>query len=251
MSTNPVPMEVEGGVATLRIDRPEVHNAIDAQTASALEARLDQIEADKEIRVIVLTASGEQTFCAGGDLKYFATLTDEKAVQAMSHRMQRLLDRFYRGHRVTVAAIAGNAYGGGCELLTACHFRISVADATFSFRQAANGIITGWGGGLRLFRQLGRGPALRLLLTAENCPAEEALRLGFIDQIVARENLMLETYALAAKICSNDPRAVSAFLELSQEIYRSDTETFRERETDLFAQCWAEGSFGDVLKRFT
>ncbi len=168
----------------------------------------------------------------------------------MSHRMQRLLDRFYRGPRVTVAAIAGNAYGGGCEILTACHFRISVPDATFSFRQAANGIITGWGGGLRLFRQLGRGPALRLLLTAEDCPADEALRLGFIDQVVSCERLMEETYAFAAKICRNDPAAVAAFLELSQEIYRSDTETFRERETDLFAQCWAGGKFGEVLNRF-
>ncbi|MDJ0836450.1 MAG: enoyl-CoA hydratase/isomerase family protein [Acidobacteriota bacterium] len=242
--------EFADGIATLTINRETVHNALDADTMSQFEAAITRIEEDDSIRTIVLTGAGEKTFCSGGDLKYFAGMTEEKHVLAMSHRMQRILDRIYHGPRVVIGAVNGNSYGGGCEILTACHFRIAVEGAHFSFRQARNGIITGWGGGLRLFRMVGRGRALRLFLTAEDTTAEEALRVGFIDQIVPRENLMDEVLGLARKIHENDPRAVAAFLELSRQLYRDDIDTFRERETALFAECWTEGKFHEVLARY-
>ena len=237
----------EDGIATLTINRPQVHNALDAATMADLEAAVARIDEAKEIRTIVLTGAGEKTFCSGGDLKYFATMNEEKHVLAMSHRMQRLLDRIYHGPRVVIGAVNGNSYGGGCEILTACHFRIAVEGAHFSFRQAKNGIITGWGGGLRLFRMLGRGRALRLFLTSEDTPAQEALRVGLIDQIVPRAQLMDEVYGLAHKIQANDARAVAAFLELSRQLHRDDLDTFRERETALFADCWTHGKFNEIL----
>ena len=250
MTDAPLLTHFEDGIATLTLNRPEVHNALDAATMNALEAVTERIDNDKKIRTIVLTGAGEKTFCSGGDLKYFSGMTEEKHVLAMSHRMQRLLDRIYHGPRVVIGAVNGNSYGGGCEILTACHFRIAVEGSHFSFRQAKNGIITGWGGGLRLFRMLGRGRALRLFLTSEDTPAEEALRVGLIDQIVPREQLMDEVYSLARKIQANDARAVAAFLELSRQLHRDDLDTFRERETALFAECWTEGKFHKILSRF-
>ena len=183
--------------AIVTINRPQTHNAINETTMAELEDALDHIEADSNVHSIILTGAGEKTFCAGGDLKYFATLQTRKLVTQMSERMQAILRRLWEGPRVVVAAINGQAIGGGCEILTACHRRVAVDGAHFSFKQAANGIITGWGGGARLFRLIGTAQSLQLLLTAEQIDASEAKRIGFVDQVVVPELLLTVALELA------------------------------------------------------
>src|SRR6185503_3118889 len=189
-SNNAVVFESENGIGTIQLNRPEVHNAVNQSVIEALETTLDKVAADDAVRALIITGAGSTTFCAGGDLQYFATLdTREKGIE-MSRRMQVLLDRLWSGQKPVIAAVNGQALGGGCEILTACHFRIAASTANFAYRQAANGLVTGWGGGMRLFHLVGRTPALKLLLTGDSIDAAEALRIGLIDQIEEPQNLL-------------------------------------------------------------
>ncbi|RMH74583.1 MAG: enoyl-CoA hydratase/isomerase family protein, partial [Calditrichaeota bacterium] len=198
----------------------------------------------------ILTGAGPTTFCAGGDLRYFATLTTREACLHMSRRMQALLDRLYFGDRVVIAAVNGQALGGGCEILTACHFRIAAESAVFAFRQAPNGIITGWGGGRRLFRLIGRSQALRLLLTGERIDAAGALRLGLVDQVVPADQVLPTARALAESITCHAPEVLAAFLKLARAVEEMPPEKVAELETQLFADLWIQPPFQEFLRKF-
>ena len=145
---------IEDHWALITLNRPEVHNAIDDQAMAELEEVLDFIEGNPDLKAIIITGAGHKTFCAGGDIRYFATLNTREACVAMSQRMQAILTRLYKGERPVIAAVNGQALGGGCEILTATHIRYCVPTARFAFRQAPNGIITGWGGGERFLSQV-------------------------------------------------------------------------------------------------
>ncbi len=237
----------KGTTGILRLNRPQVENAIDGQTMAALEQHLDAIEAAHDVRVLILTATGTKTFCAGGDLSYFATLRPRAAGVAMSERMQAILGRLANGPRPVIAAVNGNAWGGGGEILTACHLRLATEHARFGFRQAAMGVVPGWGGGARLFRQVGRSHALRLLLTADTIDASEALRIGLINSVVSMDGLMAEALDLAARIACNPPNAIAAMLDLAQTIETGDSTVnhtkITARETELFGDCWEREYF--------
>ena len=248
-STDAVEFELRDHLALVRLNRPAVHNAVDEEVMSRLEALLDEIEPQSEIRSLILTGAGTETFCAGGDLAYFATLTSREEGLAMSRRMQALLNRFEAGRFFTIAAVNGQALGGGCEVLTACHYRIASASATFSYRQAPNGLITGWGGGVRLLRLVGRSRALRLLLTGERIGANEALRVGLVDQVVASGELLDASLRFAQVVSEQPAGAVRAFLELVSP-GAGDHVALIDRETELFGDLWVGEDFRSVLSRF-
>jgi enoyl-CoA hydratase/carnithine racemase len=236
------------GVITL--NRPVVHNAVDEATMARLESILDRIESEPRMRALILTGAGDVTFSAGGDLKYFALLETREAAVAMSERMQAILARLYEGERVVIAAVNGQALGGGCEMLTACHFRIAAKDARFSFRQAANGLITGWGGGTRLFSLVGRAHALDLLLTSRVIDATEALAMGLLDRAVPADRLMDEARQLARAVCANPALSVRAFLDLAHTIDCRPRDDAVRRETELFGDCWIGKDFRRILRTF-
>ncbi len=247
---DPVLFETEGPVGIVTLHRPAVHNVVDDTVMARLESILDQLDSQPAVRALILTGTGDRTFCAGGDLKYFATLKTRAEGLAMSQRMQAILRRLHEGGRVVIAAVNGQALGGGCEILTACHFRVAAETAHFGFRQAANGITTGWGGGARLFALVGRTRALDLLLTSRILDAEEALTMGFIDRIVPRSQLVVEARNLAEQICANPADAVRAFLELARAVDQGDRRAMVRRETELFGERWESEAFGRVLARF-
>lgn len=238
------------GHALIRLNRPAVHNAINEEAMDRLEEILDELEKRAEIVSVILTGSGEATFCAGGDLRYFRTLRTREQALRMSRRMQAILERFYHGRRVCIAAVNGQAYGGGCEILTACHFRIAVPDAQFSFRQAANGVITGWGGGVRLFRLLGRSRALRLLTTSETIDTATAVQMGLVDQVVPRDALLGTAAELARRIAANPAPAVRGYLELLRTLDEQGAAAAAEVETNKFADLWVEDDFQSWLAKF-
>ena len=237
-------------IGIITLNRPGVHNALNQKMMQLLARTVDQVYQDPDIVVVILTASGNTTFCAGGNLKYFSTLKTSPEAYEMSRFMQEVLNKLWLGDRVVIGAVNGQAFGGGCEILTACHFLYSVPDATFSFRQAANGIITGWGGTTRLIRKLGRGKALKLLLTATEFTAAEALQMGFIDQVVPRDELMPSVLKFAREITVRPPAVIKAFLELTLiNDPRNLTDQF-EKESRLFSQLWVARDFQDWLNKF-
>lgn len=250
VNDQPLDFEIHGNTAVLRLHRPEVHNSVNAEMMAALEKQLDRIEANPDIRAIVLTGAGSQTFCAGGDIRYFATLKTRESCLVMSLRMQAILQRLKYGKRVVISAINGQALGGGCEIITACHIRIAASHAEFSFRQAPNGIITGWGGGKRLIRLVGKTRALRLFLVGERINAQEALRIGLIDQVVEPEMLLPAALELANRINQNSRAAVEAFLELAALAETADWETVRKFETEKFADLWVGEDFRKFVHQY-
>jgi enoyl-CoA hydratase/carnithine racemase len=246
-----VDLELRERIALLRLNRPEVHNAVDERVMEGLEGHLTTIQARHEIATIVLSGAGRDTFCSGGDLRYFASLPTREQGLAMSQRMQAILDRLYTGDRVVLAAVNGTALGGGCEILTACHLRIASAEASFSFRQARNGVVTGWGGGVRLFRLLGRGAALRLLLTSETLSSKEALRMGLVDLVVPPDEVLPTCIEMATRIAECSEGAVSGFLRLVRCLEEKGATAARELETELFGDTWVSPEFKAILARYT
>lgn len=232
------------GVGLVRLNRPAVHNAVDDAMMARLETILDDVEGRPEVRVLILTGAGERSFCAGGDLAYFAGLESREDGLAMSRRMKALMARLAGGPRPVLAAVGGDALGGGCEILTACHLRLAVASARFSFRQAAMGVVTGWGGGPRLLTLLGPGRALRLLLSADTIDAREAHRLGLVDFLAeSREQLLDDAWDLARRIAANAPRPIAAFLELARVHATRGAEAADQLETELFGREWVGDHF--------
>ena len=249
MSESAATLELTGNVAVLTLNRPRVHNAVDQTMMAALEHALDRIE-QSPARAVVLTAAGERSFCAGSDLRYFATLTEADQVRAMCARIQAILDRLYLGERPVIAAVNGNAHGGGCEILSACHLRLAPAEVRFQFKQAGMGVVTGWGGAQRLFRLLGTGTATRLLVTGRAFGGDEAVRLGFVDMLVPAEQLMAEAVALGEQIAAGAPLAVSSFLSLARAFHELPADQARALETDLFVARWSEPWFQQAMTRF-
>ncbi len=237
-----VELELHGPVALLRLNRPAVHNVVSSATIERLEEHLATLDECSEVVVLVLTGAGEKTFCAGSDLDEITRLEDASAARPWMRRMQRILDRLQSGPRAVLAALNGSAYGGGCELLTACHLRLAPDTAHFSFRHAALGLTTGWGGGGRLFRQLGRSRALRLLLTADTVDAAAAFELGLIDRVLPRHQVLAETFEMAERIAANNPASLRGFLRLSDAVESLPGGETIELENELFHELF-EGDF--------
>ncbi len=247
-----VTFETTDGIGVIRLNRPEVHNAVDAAMMEALEAILDLVDHQPGLRALILTGAGRRSFCAGGDLKYFAGLASREDGRAMSRRMTAALRRLADGPRPVIAAIGGDALGGGCEVAVACHLRIAAPDARFSFRQAAMGVVTGWGGGVRVLRLLARSHALRLLLTAETIDAAEARRIGLVDFVVERDDqLMAEATALARRVAAKPPESIAAFLELARTYDSGGVEAAEQREAELFEQGWVGEHFRRKVAEWT
>lgn len=246
-----VELELYNGdrIAVVRLNRPEVHNAIDGAVIERLEEIVDHLEAIDPYAV-VLTGAGERTFCSGGDLTYFTDLSPEDAL-VMSRHMQEILRRLEDGPRPVIAALDGHVHGGGSEISVACHLRIARAGITFSFRPAALGVITGWGGGRRLWRLLGRSTAMRLLMLAEKIDAQEALRLGLVDQVV--EGSALEkALEWADRMTHNSRGSIRGFLAFDRAWRATPQETTAQQrlvaeETSLFGELWSGEDFQQTL----
>ncbi len=235
-------------VVIVQLNRPGQSNSVNDIVMEQLETILDDL--NDKIQIIILTAAGDKVFCAGGDLRYFSTLKTRSDGEAMSLRMQAILRRLWEGDRVVIGAVNGKALGGGCEILTACHFRIVSEDGTFQFVQAKNGLTTGWGGGVRLLRLLGRTQALRLLITGECIDACEAKRIGFVDRVVSGDSLESAALEMAREISNNSPSAVRAFLKLVSCDDRFEVERLTNLETEFFADSWESNDFREALSVF-
>jgi enoyl-CoA hydratase/carnithine racemase len=245
MSAPKVQLEIRGRLAIVRLNRPRVRNAIDGESMAELE-RI-QRALDRRVEVVVLTGAGDRAFCSGGDLSYFRSLPARAEGRAMSLRMQRILDRFWLGQRVVIAAVNGDAVGGGCEIVTACHLRVAARHARFEFRHARIGASTGWGGGRRLLSQIARAHALALLVTAEAVSAEEALRVGLINQVVDRQDLRATALRLARAVLETSAGSRGAFLALHRALSAPPARAAR-LETELFLERWVSAEFRDRLR---
>lgn len=203
---------VQDGVAQVTVNRPEKYNALNRQVIAELDECWDLIERDASVRAVVLTGAGEKAFVAGADIGELATL---EPVEAQRHaaRGQRLFSRIESLAKPAVAAINGFALGGGLELAMACALRVASETARMGQPEVKLGILPGYGGTQRLPRLVGKGNALGMLLTGEPISAQEAYRIGLVQQVVAPAELLPAARLWAQKILANGPLAVAFCLD--------------------------------------
>jgi enoyl-CoA hydratase len=202
----------DGAVATLTVNRPKVLNALNTQTLDELRRAILELTHDESVRAVILTGAGEKSFIAGADINELSVLTPaggrEHAIAG-----QHVFDLVEHMSKPVIAAINGYALGGGCELAMACTIRIAADTAKLGQPEINLGLIPGYGGSQRLSRLVGRGRALELLLTGDQIPAAEALRLGLVNRVVPAAELMIEAKKLAATFAAKPPIAVRYILE--------------------------------------
>ncbi len=199
----------EGHVTVITINRPEASNALDSESAAALDAALRSFESDSGARVAILTGAGEKAFCAGADLRARAEPDMTPAERALS-RGDPSLVRDPGLTKPTIAAINGYALGGGLELALICDIRLCSSNAVFALPEATVGSMPGSGGTQRLSRAVGPGTAAYLALTGDRIDAGEALRIGLVMRITETGALMAEARAIAQRVAANAPLAVRA-----------------------------------------
>ena len=206
-------LEMRPPLAIVSLDRPKVLNALNAATFAELDAVFAQLAADPAVRVILLTGAGGRAFAAGADISELAATSPENA-KAFALRGQAVFRKIENLGKPVIACIQGFALGGGCELALACTLRIASDDARLGQPEVKLGVIPGYGGTQRLPRLIGPSAALKLLLTGEIINAQEALRLGLVDELVPPAELLTRAEALAQAIAANAPLAIAETLRV-------------------------------------
>jgi enoyl-CoA hydratase len=207
-----IQVERRGSVAIATLNRPEKLNALSRETVAALSATFTSFEKDAELRAVILTGAGDRAFSAGTDLTELIHVPADEA-RAVADRGQQLCNQIEQSPVPVIAAINGIAAGGGCELALACHLRVATPNARFSLPETKLGIIPGYGGTQRLTRELGRARALELILTSGSISAEDALRFGLINRLVAAAELLATAEELARELAQLAPLAIRACLQ--------------------------------------
>jgi enoyl-CoA hydratase len=205
MNNSYLTVEQDGQVAILTISRPERLNALDHQILVELDEALDELEADDQVGVIVITGAGEKAFIAGADIQELARIVTVKDALDQALIGQRVFSRLDEFPKPVIIAINGYALGGGCELALAGDIRIAAENAKFGMPEINLGIHPGWGGTQRLSHLVGRSRAKMLIFTGDTIDAQEAWRIGLVDQVVAKESFQETVLALAKKIASKSP----------------------------------------------
>ena len=176
--------QLDDDVAILKINRPEVLNALDKEVAAELYTAIDIAGADDKIKVIIITGAGERSFCAGGDIRYVANI-DPIEAERYATFMHGLLNKIENLEKPVIAAINGYALGGGCQLALACDIRIASSNARLGQPEVTIGIPPGWGGTQRLSRIVGPAKAKELIYTGKMITAKEAERIGLVNKVVS------------------------------------------------------------------
>jgi enoyl-CoA hydratase len=245
--------EIKGSIAYVTVNRPKVLNALNTPTWSDLRKAFEDARDDAAIRGVILTGAGDKAFIAGADISELAHLSGFEAEQS-SRFGQEVLDLIENLGKPVVAAVNGFALGGGCETAMACSIRIAVESARFGQPEVALGLVPGGGGTQRLPRLVGKGRALQLILGGEMITAQEAYRLGLVNEVVAAADLIPRAEAIVKKIASNAPIAVKLALEAVNKGVEAGQSDGLLLEASYFGLCAAtedkkEGTTAFLEKR--
>ena len=242
-------LEKKGPYAVATIHRPEALNALNSQVLADLAELLDTVEADEEIRVLVITGAGEKAFVAGADIGEMSTLTKAEG-EAFGKKGNDVFRRLETLPIPTIAAVNGFALGGGCELSMSCDIRICADTAVFGQPEAGLGITPGFGGTQRLARLVGPGMAKQLIYTAKNIKADEALRIGLVNAVYPAQELLPAAETLAGTIAKNAPIAVRACKKAINDGLQVDMDRAVTIEEKLFGSCFETADQKEGMSAF-
>jgi enoyl-CoA hydratase/carnithine racemase len=245
--------EKRDAIAYVTVNRPKVLNALNTPTWKDLRTAFEDARDDTAIRGVILTGAGNKAFIAGADISELAQVAAFEAEQS-SRFGQDVLDLIEDLGKPVVAAVNGFALGGGCETAMACTIRIAVDTAKFGQPEVTLGLVPGGGGTQRLPRLVGKGRALQLILSGEMISAQEAYRIGLINEIVAPADLITRAEAILKKIASNAPIAIKFALEAANKGLETSQGEGLLLEASYFGLCAAtedkkEGTSAFLEKR--
>jgi len=245
--------EKRDGVAYVTVNRPKVLNALNTPTWKDLRAAFEDARDDAAVRGVILTGAGSKAFIAGADIAELAHLTAFEAEQS-SRCGQEVLDLIENLGKPVIAAINGFALGGGCETAMACTIRIAADSAKLGQPEVKLGLVPGGGGTQRLSRLAGKGRALQLILSGEMISAQEAYRIGLVNEVVPAAELISRAETILKKIASNGPIAVKFALEAVNKGLETSQSEGLLLEASYFGLCAAtedknEGTSAFLEKR--
>ena len=245
--------EKKGAFAYVTVNRPKVLNALNKATWADLRTAFEDARDDAAVRGVILTGAGNKAFIAGADISELARVTAFEAEQS-SRFGQEVLDLIEDLGKPVIAAVNGFALGGGCETAMACTMRIAVENAKFGQPEVKLGLIPGGGGTQRLPRLVGKGRALHLILSGEMISAQEAYRIGLVNEIVPAADLITRAEAILKQIAANAPIAVKFALEATNKGMETSQSEGLLLEASHFGLCAAtedkkEGTTAFLEKR--
>lgn len=244
---------VENNVAIITINRPTKLNALNSETLDELEKVFHYIREDKKVYVAIIIGSGEKAFVAGADINELSKCSKATG-KVFAVKGQTIFDKIENLGKPVIAAVNGFALGGGCELALACHIRLASENAKFGQPEVNLGIIPGYGGTQRLARLLNTGLAAEYILTGDMIGADEAKRIGLVNNVYPQEILLEEAKKIADKIASKGQIAVRLALKSIVSTDVSNQNEGMKLESELFASCcdtqdFIEGTSAFLEKR--
>jgi enoyl-CoA hydratase len=238
-------IEKRNATGIIRLNRPEARNALDKEMLRDIGDSLAELEKDDQVRVIIL--AGKQDFCAGGDLKQMQGMTSGEA-EIFARLGHKLMNSIEDCPKPVIAAVAGYALGGGCELALACDMRIADESAKFGQPEVAIGLIPGFGGTQRLTRLVGIARAKELILTGRTINSSEAEFIGLVNSIAPNGELLAKAEELAEQIAQKSPAAI----RLSKRLINTagQMEKAMELEIQAFAECFEAPDSSEGITAF-
>lgn len=232
----------EDKLGIITINRPTKLNALNKSTIEELHTAFDQLDKDKEVRVIIITGSGEKAFVAGADISEFASFDASQGADLAAKGHKLLFDFVQNLSTPVIAAVNGFALGGGLELAMASHFRIASENAKMGLPEVTLGVIPGYGGTQRLAQLIGKGRAMEMIMTAQMIDATTALNYGLVNHVVPQVELLDFAKGIASKIAKNSPNAIKEAIAAVNANYTDGVNGF-EVEIKNFGNCFGTPEF--------
>lgn len=241
--------EEKNGIMFITINRPKALNALNSLTIGELEKVIDGVEKRKDIKIVIISGSGEKAFVAGADIVEMKSLNAIKG-RELARKAQKVFSKIEHMPQVVIAAVNGYALGGGCELSMACDLRIASEKAKFGQPEVNLGILPGFAGTQRLPRLVGKGIAKELIFTTDMIDAKRAYEIGLVNKVVAHEDLLAESEKIARKIMTKGMFGVSLAKAAINDGMNMDTESSYKYEADMFGLCFSTEDQKEGMEAF-
>lgn len=243
---------LDNGIFTITINRPEKLNALNKTVMEELSAAVDELNSNAAIKSAIITGAGPKSFVAGADITEFIGLTAEQG-RALAKKGQDIFFKIENSAKPVVACVNGFALGGGCELATACHFRIASENAKFGQPEVNLGLLPAYGGTQRLTQLIGKGRAIEIMITGNMIDANTALQYGLVNYVVPQEELLNKAKSILEIVNSKAPIAVAKCIAAANAVF-DETKNGYEFEVNAFGDCFAtadkvEGTTAFLEKR--
>ncbi len=242
-------IEKQDAIAIVTINRPTKLNALNKATIQELHDGFKSLNEDKSVKAIIVTGSGEKAFVAGADISEFANFSVEEGGKLAAEGQRLLFDFVQNLSTPVIAAVNGFALGGGLELAMACHFRTASTNAKMGLPEVTLGVIPGYGGTQRLAQLVGKGRAMEMIMTAGMIDAETAKNYGLVNHVVAQEELLDFTKAIASKITKNSSVAIAKAIEAINANFEDGTNGY-EVEIKNFGLSFGTEDFKEGTTAF-